>query len=146
MDTAEIQFRKDGLSLESQVRPLEASASVATTMPRLGQMHPGHLPGSAGLWPPTRFASFLDVFQPDLLSTSVHIHPPRLCFLNRLKTREGPAFRVCGGHTGATQSSAQVRPGSAWTTRAPFQLQSRQVPGTSGPGALMPILGWGRPS
>ena len=55
VDTAETQFRKDGLSLESQVRPLEAAASVAATMPRLGQTRPGRLPGSVGLWPPTPF-------------------------------------------------------------------------------------------
>ena len=52
---AETQFRKDSLSLEFQVRPLEAAASVATTRPRLGQTRRGRLPGSAGLWPPTPF-------------------------------------------------------------------------------------------
>ena len=37
VDTAEIQFRKDGLSLESQVRTLEAAGSVTATMSWLGK-------------------------------------------------------------------------------------------------------------
>lgn len=106
-----------------------------------------------GLWPPTPFASFLNVFQSDLLSTSVHIRPPRLPFLTRLKTMESwppppgmaQAPQVCRGHTGATQSSTQ---GVSWErvdNKGPFQLESRQVPGTSRAGALMPILGRGDP-
>lgn len=122
------------------MRPLEAAASVAATMPRLGQMRLGCLPGSVGLWPPTRFASFLDV-------SSLTFSPPRctsalLASASSTDSRpERPGLPGCAGGT-LEPHRAQHRCvlGERVDSKGPLPAGSRQVPGTSGPGALMPIL------
>lgn len=95
------------------------------TMPRLGQML-GVPAWLCELLAPTRFASFLDVFQPDLLSTSVHIRPPRSASSTDSRPG-GPGLPVQGAHWSHTELSTgeswqrvdNKGPSSSWRASGP---------------------------